>query len=925
MEKEKEKIDAEKNLRKEEKKKRNAENRAGLLSDVLQLFRDIFGRRYTEKDTDFVESRKTDKHLNNYLIWNTAAGTKKHSAYSAKEWLAFFGTGIVLAHVITVLILYVTSFTSLRDRIVTNNPLYLVPAIILPFVLWVFSTNLDFFAFHRRKRLQFLLCVINAFVTALQPVYSGVWHIIVPIIIKIKPNPVLTTKMILLLGYIGILAIFSAICILLFVEFEPLLLSATLKRQIEVWKYEQVHDSREDKDQKYDITDILSLETGEPVRIKERDRFLHILLNGASGTGKTSTIFMNVNKTDMDRKLANKELRQEAFVKMIKDGKATLKGPLTEFSESAIIPLGKSEREYEKNRKEIERIKEKYPDIGITIVAPNPDLITDIIQLAGARGFNVNVIDPVGSYANKYDNVKEMSLNPFYLPFDLSEEERVIYVTNAAMVFSDVLIATNNSGEGDPYFTDISLAVSSNIAAVIMLAKNIKGEQAYIDDVQECISDFTKLQPYVNDIEAHYNISVAGTAPSAPKKSSAIMGDDLDSRRRGERKKSGKGNPYYYQLLFVKQELLGAGAEDMFSQARGLRNLINKILQDPRIRTKLSAREDEERLDFDKIMANNEITVVNTAISLGKSISTSFGLFFILLHRVAVLRRPKATRTMHSLQIDEATQYMHPVYEDIISVYRQYKIAAMITLQSLTQTEKTRATAYLKNIFLGAGTQIVFGRLSPEEMKIYSEMGGIVREMQEQKSVTQNDIFASSPTYSESTRYTPTVTNILEGGDMRNLDFLELTIFTVDAGRVLPGQLGRVFFIGRDSFDKQKYRTVLWEKLVPEAFMPEEEEEDIFLTMDVEEDEQLPESTVILTQSQKSSEIEQKGTKEMSLADMFAMLNRGENLSLPEEEDEKEPAATQPATEQEPAPEKPQNTTSDYFKKVYQGDEEDED
>ena len=53
---------------------------------------------------------------------------------------------------------------------------------------------------------------------------------------------------------------------------------------------------------------------------------------------------------------------------------------------------------------------------------------------------------------------------------------------------------------------------------------------------------------------------------------------------------------------------------------------------------------------------------------------------------------------------------------------------------------------------------------------------------------------------------------------MRLLDFLELTIFTVDNGRVLPGQHGRVFFIGQDAFDKQKSRDYLWEEAVPEAF-----------------------------------------------------------------------------------------------------------
>ena len=209
-----------------------------------------------------------------------------------------------------------------------------------------------------------------------------------------------------------------------------------------------------------------------------------------------------------------------------------------------------------------------------------------------------------------------------------------------------------------------------------MLARNIEGKQAYIDDIQNCISNFENIRAYLQIIQKHYGKNVT----------QSFVNEDT------------KKNPYYQQLLFVSQELLGAGSKEMFSQARGLRNLINKVLQDTRIKTKLSEK-DEGRIDFDAMLSDNEIAVVNTAIELGKSASTAFGLFFILLHKVSVLRRPLETRTPHFLWIDEASQYMHPCYEDMISLYRQYGVAVAITLQSLTQTEKSSATAYLKNVF----------------------------------------------------------------------------------------------------------------------------------------------------------------------------------------------------------------------------------
>ena len=720
----------------------------------------------------------------------------KHSKYSKTEKLTFVSLGMLLLNILILIISYGYSFLELQRVIFTNSIVYLILVTVIPFIVWIVSTNENFWAFHQRKRIFFYLCCINMFLVFLQPVYSIVRNIILSGILLIEPDKLFTVKMLMLLGYAGILVVMGLICVVLYSQLEPLLTSKTLKRQIELFKLSHVLDAREDREYKYDINTIKNLESGLPITVKERDRMNQMEINGASGTGKTTSIFFPVIEKDADQKLKNREKRQEELLKLIQSGRATIQGPIKVFKESAIIPKGKTKAELERSKKAIAKVRKKYADCGMTIVAPNASLVMEIIKIMRARGFRVNVLDPVGDYS-MYENVSTVGINPFYVPLGLSEEERVIYISQAASVFAEVLIATNqmNGAASDVYFTDISLSVSSNIATVVMLARNIEGKQAYIDDIQNCISNFENIRPYLQIIQKHYGRNVT----------QSFVNEDT------------KKNPYYQQLLFISQELLGAGSKEMFSQARGLRNLINKVLQDTRIKTKLSEK-DEGRIDFDAMLRDNEITVVNTAIELGKSASTAFGLFFILLHKVSVLRRPMETRTPHFLWIDEASQYMHPCYEDMISLYRQYGVAVAITLQSLTQTEKSSATAYLKNVFLGAGTHIVFGRLSAEEMKLYSEMGGILREDVEQKSYSTNSILTKDPSYTESVRKTPSISNVLEGSDLRLLDFQELTIFTINNGRVLPGQLARVFFIKEEAYDMRNFRTILWEKVVPEAF-----------------------------------------------------------------------------------------------------------
>lgn len=845
-------------------------------SDIINTVKEIVtGKNEAVMKNDYIKK----------FFTNTDTSSVKHSTYSGTEKAVFVTILIIILNVLLLLTRYIYAYANLGSRVVSNSLLYIIPAVTIPYAAWVIATNENFWAFHRRKRLFFYLCTINAVLTLFQPVYTLVRNYMVKLVFKIPTNPCLTEKMVLLLAYLSVFALCALAILLVYRQLQPIIVSENTRRQIELFKLQHVKDDRESRQYKYDIDTIKSLETGQPVRIKENDRFVQCEINGASGTGKTSSIFLGVILRDLIQKLINRNKRQEELMLMLLHKKATIQGPLAKFDETAIIPIGKTQNEYKRNEKQLADIRKKYPDCGMTIVAPNPSMIIDIIRMCAAREISVNVLDPVGSYG-EFGNVREVAINPFYLPFDLDESERVIRISKASSVFADVLIATNQmGGQSDVYFTDISLSVSSNIAAVVMLAKNIKGEQAYIDDIHECISNFDNLTPYVNIIEQHYGITVEASQTISKNNGKItpefLMESQINSTGPTSAKKA-KKNPYYQQLLFVKQELLGDGKEAMFSQARGLRNLITKILQDPRIKNKLSAR-DEERIDFDDILAKNEITVVSTAIELGQNISTSFGLFFLLNHRTSVLRRPKETRTPHFLWIDECAQYVHPFFDDVIALYRQYRVAAVLTLQTLTQLEKHSATAYLKNVFLGAGTHIVFGRLATEEMKLYSEMAGINRELQEQKSVTHNSVLSSNPSYTESVRTTPTISNIMEGADMRMLDFQELTIFTVDNGRVLPGQFARVFFIGDDAYAPQKVKPFEWEKVVPEAFKENKyEEEQVPENAEKLEEEQVPvefDDTILsdaeeelLIKATPAADKLEDNSSEMSLNDLYNML-----------------------------------------------------
>lgn len=724
-----------------------------------------------------------------------------------------------ILHFGLVMIRYVIAIAVLDNRIISNNVLYMIMFSIGPIIAWLLSTKTEFWNFHNRKIALFYIVILNFIAVWLQPLYTLLWKIIVPNVFKITPTAALTQGMIILLCQLllaaGVIGVISVVMIMV----HPVLLSERGIEKIKHFKIMHHIDDRDNKEHAYDIVIAKDLETAKDIVIKMSDRFVHVLINGASGTGKTSSVFLPAIAHDLDVKLKNYIERVKLLIGMLVKKKAYVKGSISKWDEYKIFPK-------EGNEKEFEDIYQKFPDCGITVVAPNNSIVKKILKLADARNLTVNVLDPASEYNKsdycKYKSYNKVSLSPFYVPYGLPEKEKSIWIRSTADVFADVLVAVNErNGASEVYFTDITRSVCTNIAVVAMLARNIQGRQTDIVEIQQCMSNIADLEPLVEIIERHYNIKVEVSNKKTDKTDSMAsaerlmkagsmpnIGDITDARKRA------KENEYYNTLVFVKTELLGAGSDKMFDQARGLRNLMDKFLGDPRIREVLIAPEDD-RLDFDEALAKNQITVINTALEYGEEKSTALGLFSLLNFKVAALRRPgeEDTRSPHFLWIDEAPQYMHAVFETFIALLRQYRVSVNFAVQGLEQFEKNNMTKYLKGVFMKVGTHFVFGRLNTDEMETYSKLSGEFEQDVAQNTISETSILSDNPTVSKSVRTTPTMKAKIDGTSMRLVDFQEVTILTIDKGRVLEGKYAKVHFLRKKDFKKRKKFTVDWDTL----------------------------------------------------------------------------------------------------------------
>ena len=148
----------------------------------------------------------------------------------------------------------------------------------------------------------------------------------------------------------------------------------------------------------------------------------------------------------------------------------------------------------------------------------------------------------------------------------------------------------------------------------------------------------------------------------------------------------------------------------MEDQSRGTRNIINEFLLMPANREIFCS---QNSIDFDWALANGEVTVCNYNLASGDTDAVAFGLFFLLSFNNAVLSRPgtEFTRVPHFFYVDELPVLIHPSLEKNFSLFRKFRVAMTVAIQTLDQMEKNEITKYLKGVILGAPISLYSGGL----------------------------------------------------------------------------------------------------------------------------------------------------------------------------------------------------------------------
>lgn len=739
--------------------------------------------------------------------------------YKKYPCLVGFLFAVSLIHLLRIVQMEIHAIILLDSKLLPHSVITFIIFLILPIILFIWSSAFDFYNYYIRKTVIIYFFITNTLILLMGQLLRIWIPMLVPIILKIPVSHEVTVSMIVNLarGCITLAAIIPVICIgafLLHIIDDPYNRSILL--HFKIMKY---IDLRSDKQFRYDFKVVTELNTGKMYTVKEKDRTLHGFADGTTGTAKTSSVLTNGICNDLNQKVYNENYQRKQCLHYLNTGEFEVTYPFTDktFSINYINPILTGDKKHDETlKKKYDYLKYTAQTIGLTCIAPNESFADEIYEMASIRGITVNRVDPILTRDGK-QKTGFIGFNPLAVSSLLTGVARDVDITNKATIFADVLQGLYEaSGSGDAYFISLNNSVTIAICKLLMLTfEQLHNRQPHPGDVQLCINDFSRCEPYLKELV----------------KNCGDFGEPMNEIRRAEtedrvrydiqsdQKKINCGI-WHDVYTLIQNDLLGPNKDNMFDRANGLRLQINNFLNHPLIRRVLCS---EQSIDLDQALANGEITVVNYALELGKSVSSAFGLFYLLSLSKAVLRRPgtESTRTLHMIYIDELSFLLHPSLEEFFSIFRQYKVGNFVAFQTLDQMDKNETTKYLKGVFLGnCAHQIIFGRVSPTEMKIYETMGGKVMKPVEQYSTSETSITSEKPSYNYSMRSTEQLGNLIEGHEIRNRDFQEVTFFTVKDSSPVPPFAGKVHFL-----DPAKRRGTPLQQYDWSIYMPAEQTE----------------------------------------------------------------------------------------------------
>lgn len=440
-------------------------------------------------------------------------------------------------------------------------------------------------------------------------------------------------------------------------------------------------------------------ENGKSITIPESSRFQSLFVCGGSGSGKTSLIYAPLFARDLEKKYFFKEVSKEMGYTALKTGIAILKAPYNNdylnknFNLNMLQPADGKEAIFKSYIKKMLLSnlggEYTYRNIGLTLMAPDYEIIAQMIEVCNNFGISYNIVDP--------SNPKSIGLNPF-----VYDDSSKIAITISAVIKS--MYNTAHSGVNEAYKEDIVMQAIENLALLLkeIYPKMNEGKLPNMEDMLKMFTNFELIEKMCKILEHD------------------IENDPV------------KKEKYHVLLTYFKKNFYqdAPAKSNMEKYIYSVVSQLDNLLRIPGIKSILCNRYDN--LDFDKMLANSEVTFICTRRGdLGAAGHKAFGLFFLISMQNSVLRRPgvESSRVPYFIYIDEFADFICKETEAMFTMYRKYKVGTIISTQNLQQLETPTLPVNYKNTILSnCASKIFMGNAAFDELSWWSKEFGNYRE-----------------------------------------------------------------------------------------------------------------------------------------------------------------------------------------------------